>query len=113
MEDSEESSSNDVRSEKLADRNPEDPQTGIEDEQSSRAFLRERFIRLLFACYNKPAHFSMHERTQVQAVFRGTDIDMENLQVSELQTPMGVVPEALLRSSDVLSFTVDFKSHSN
>lgn len=82
----------------------------MEDEQNARAFLRERFLRTLFATYNKPACFSMHEKTQVEAVFRATDIDMENFQVSELQTPMGVLPEALLRSSDVLLFTVDFES---
>lgn len=85
-------------------------QIDMEDEQNARAFLRERFLRTLFATYNKPACFSMHEKTQVEAIFRATDIDLENFQVSELQTPMGVLPEALLRSSDVLLFTVDFES---
>lgn len=108
MEDSEQSFSNTQSGDKSADL-----QTEIEDQQNERAFLRERFLRLLFACYDKPARFSMHERTQVQAIFRGTDIDMENLQVSELQTPMGVLPEALLRSSDVLSFTVEFGGKSS
>ena len=82
----------------------------LEDQQNTRASLRDKFLRLLFASCNKPACFSMHERTLVQGIFRGTDIDMENLQVSELQTPMGVLSEALLRSSDVLSFTVDFEA---
>lgn len=85
-------------------------QTEIEDEQNARAFLRERFLRTLFATYNKAACFSMHEKTQVEAIFRATDIDMENFQVSALLTPMGVLPEALLRSSDVLFFTVDFET---
>ena len=83
-------------------------ENNIEEEEDARAFLRERFLRTLFSIYNKPASFSMHERTQVQALFRATDIDMENFQVSDLQTPMGVVPEALLRSSDVLSFKMEF-----
>ena len=113
MEDSEESFCNTQSDDKSADCNAKLIETEIEDEQNARAFLRERFLRLLVACYNKPARFSMHERTQVQALFRGTDIDMENLQVSDLQTPMGVVPEALLRSSDVLSFTVEFGSKSS
>lgn len=85
-------------------------QTDIEDEHNARAFLRERFLRTVFATYNKAACFSMHEKTQVEAIFRATDIDMENFQVSTLQTPMGVLPEALLRSSDVLFFTVDFET---
>ena len=81
-----------------------------EDEQKVGAYLRERFLRSIFAAYNKPVCFLMQEKTQVEAIFRATDIDMENFEVSELQTPMGVVSEALLRSSDVLSFTVDFGS---
>ncbi|KAJ7337805.1 Gem-associated protein 7 (Gemin7) [Desmophyllum pertusum] len=110
MEDSNEDLS-DLHSDKTsADCNSKPSQTDIEDEQNARAFLRERFLRTLFATYNKPACFSMHEKTQVEAVFRATDIDMENLQVSGLQTPMGVLHQALLRSSDVLLFTVDFES---
>ena len=109
MEDIREGSPRQSR-EKSEDRGFEPIQTAIEEDQNTRAFLRERFLRLLVACYGKPASFSMHERTHVQAIFRGTDIDMENLLVSELQTPMGILPEALLRSSDVLSFTVDFDS---
>ena len=93
-----------------ADCNVKVLQTDIEDEQNARAFLRERFLRTVFAAYNKAACFSMHEKTQVEAIFRGTDIDMENCQVSALQTPMGVFPEARLRSSDVLFFTVDFET---
>lgn len=84
--------------------------TNIEDEHNARAFLRERFLRTVFATYNKVACFSMHEKTHLEAIFRATDIDMENFQVSALQTPMGVLPEALLRSSDVLFFTVDFET---
>ena len=113
MEDGEQSFSSTQSDDQSSDCNAKLIQTEIEDEQNARAFLRERFLRLLFACCDKPARFSMHERTQVQAIFRGTDIDMENLQVSELQTPMGVLPEALLRSSDVLSFTVEFGGKSS
>ena len=107
MGDTKESPIPDLTQEKSEDRSSD--QTDIEDEQSARAFLRDRFLRVVFAWYGKPASFSMHERTHVEALFRGTDIDMEKFQVSELQTPMGVVPEALIRSSDVLSFTVDFR----
>lgn len=111
MEDSSEDLSNSESNKASADCNSEALEIDIEDEQNARAFLRERFLRTLFATYNKPACFSMHEKTQVEAIFRATDIDMENFQVSELQTPMGVLPEALLRSSDVLLFTVDFESN--
>ena len=83
--------------------------TDIEAEQDARAQLRDVFLRSIFASCNKPACFLMHEKTQVEAIFVATDINIENFQVSELQTPMGVVNEALLRSSDVLSFTIDLE----
>lgn len=83
--------------------------TDIEAEQDARAQLRDVFLRSIFASCNKPACFLMHEKTQVEAIFVATDINIENFQVSELQTPMGVLNEALLRSSDVLSFTIDLE----
>lgn len=109
MEDSNVDLGNSQSNKTSADYNSQALQTDTEAEQSARAFLRERFLRIVFATYNKAACFSMHEKTQVEAIFRATDIDMENFQVSALQTPMGVLPEALLRSSDVLFFTVDFE----
>lgn len=75
--------------------------------QESRSFLRERFLRALFALSNKPCTFSMYERTKVEATFRSTDIETTAFQVSNLVTPMGVFPEALIRASDVLTITVD------
>lgn len=88
---------------------PEGLTTAIETEQDARAQLRNGFLRSIFATCNKPACFLMHEKTQVEAILVATDINIESFQVSELQTPMGVVSEALLRSSDVLSFTVDLE----
>ena len=82
-------------------------------EQKSRTVLRERFLRSIKVCYDKPAEFMMHERTHVNAVFRATDIEMDNLQVSQLQTPIGIVPEALLRLSDVLSVTVQLSNEAD
>ncbi len=74
--------------------------------QQSRAFLRERFLRALFAVSNKPCTFRMYEKTVVNATFRSTDIETTAFQVSNLVTPMGVLPEALIRASDVLTVTV-------
>ena len=74
--------------------------------QRSRAFLRERFLRAVFAVSNKPCTFRMYEKTVVNATFRSTDIETTTFQVSNLVTPMGVFPEALIRASDVLTFTV-------
>lgn len=89
-----------------------DTPKAAEHEQKSRSLLRERYLRSVKAFYDNPVEFKMHERTSVSAIFRATDIEMENLQVSQLQTPIGIVPEALLRSSDVLCFTVQL-THEN
>ena len=74
--------------------------------QRSRAFLRERFLRALFAVSNRPCTFRMYEKTVVNATFRSTDIETTVFHVSNLVTPMGVLPEAMIRASDVLTITV-------
>lgn len=77
-----------------------------ENTQQSRAFLRERFLRALFAVSNKPCTLRLYENTVVNATFRCTDIDMTVFQVSNLATPLGVLPEAFIRSTDVLTISV-------
>ncbi|XP_041918858.1 gem-associated protein 7 [Alosa sapidissima] len=79
----------------------------IEEEQCSRSELRERFLRTLIKMTNKTVHFDMHEGVQVEARFGASDIDVLNFQVSELQTPIGVQKEALLRCQDIISFSFD------
>ncbi|KAM9481406.1 gem-associated protein 7 [Clarias gariepinus] len=77
----------------------------LEDEQRLRSELRERFLRTLISMTDKRVHFRMFERVEVQAKFGASDIDVLNFQVSELQTPLGVQKEALLRSQDVISYS--------
>ncbi|XP_031429003.1 gem-associated protein 7 isoform X2 [Clupea harengus] len=79
----------------------------IEEEQRSRSELRERFLRTLIKMSNKPVNFDMYEGVQVRAKFGASDIDVLNFQVSELQTPIGVQKEALLRCHDMISFSFD------
>lgn len=80
---------------------------GLEEEQRCRSELRERFLRTLIKMTNKPVNFDMYEGVQVQARFGASDIDVLNFQVSELQTPIGVQKEALLRCQDMISFSFD------
>ncbi|XP_072551371.1 gem-associated protein 7 [Salminus brasiliensis] len=77
----------------------------LEEEQRLRSELRERFLRSLLAMTSKQVHFSLYEKVQVQAKFGASDIDILNFQVSDLQTPLGVQKEALLRCQDMISFT--------
>lgn len=74
-----------------------------EEEQRLRSDLRERFLRTLLSMTDKQVEFNMHEKVRVRARFGASDIDVLNFQVSDLETPLGVQKEALLRSQDVIS----------
>ncbi|XP_026087174.1 gem-associated protein 7 [Carassius auratus] len=74
-----------------------------EEEQRLRAELRERFLRTLLLMTGKRVRFDMHEHVRVHARFGASDIDVLNLQVSDLETPLGVQREALLRCQDVIA----------
>lgn len=74
-----------------------------EEEQRLRSDLRERFLRTLLSMTDKQVEFNMHEKVRVRARFGASDIDVLNFQVSDLETPLGVQREALLRSQDVIS----------
>ncbi|XP_051063564.1 gem-associated protein 7 [Phodopus roborovskii] len=83
---------------------------GIQDppesqEQRARAALRERYLRSLLAMVGHPVSFTLHEGVHVTAQFGATDLDVANFYVSQLQTPIGVQAEALLRCSDIISYT--------
>ncbi|XP_067275885.1 gem-associated protein 7 isoform X2 [Pseudorasbora parva] len=74
-----------------------------EEEQRLRSDLRERFLRTLLLMTDKRVEFDMHERVRVRARFGASDIDVLNFQVCDLETPLGVQKEALLRCQDVIS----------
>jgi gem associated protein 7 len=48
----------------------------------------------------------MLEKTNVRGELRGCDRDFQNVAVSNLETPMGKVPQAVLRTEDIVSFKV-------
>lgn len=78
----------------------------VSRQQAERVYLREHFLRSMKGLMGHAATFHMHERTTVTGTFRGCDIDVENFAVSKLQTALGCQPAAILRASDVISFTV-------
>ncbi|XP_077788383.1 gem-associated protein 7 isoform X1 [Podarcis muralis] len=79
----------------------------LEQEQQSRVTLRERYLRSLSAMAGRPVRFTMYERVKVTALFGASDIDILNFQVSELQTPLGIQREALLRCSDIIAYSFE------
>ncbi|XP_053124850.1 gem-associated protein 7 [Hemicordylus capensis] len=76
-------------------------------EQQSRVALRERYLRSLLAMAGRPVGFTMYEKVSVTALFGAADIDILNFQVSELETPLGVQREALLRCSDIIAYSFE------
>ncbi|KAI2653841.1 gem-associated 7 [Labeo rohita] len=74
-----------------------------EEEQRLRSELRERFLRTLLLMTDKQVQFDMFEKVRVRATFGASDIDVLNFQVSDLETPLGVQKEALLRCHDMIS----------
>ncbi|KAL1769079.1 gem-associated protein 7 [Sigmodon hispidus] len=74
-------------------------------EQRARGALRERYLRSLLAMVGQPVSFTLHEGVHVRAQFGATDLDVANFYVSQLQTPIGVQAEALLRCSDIISYS--------
>lgn len=78
----------------------------VELQQKQRTFLRERFLRLLATIRDQRAQFSLVNGNTVYARFCVSDLDILQFQVSELESPLGVLPMAVLRSPDIMSFTV-------
>ncbi|XP_015282753.1 PREDICTED: gem-associated protein 7 [Gekko japonicus] len=79
----------------------------LEREQQGRVALRERYLRSLLAMVGRPVSFTMYEKVSVTALFGASDIDVLNFQVSELQTPLGVQKEAVLRCSDIVAYSFE------
>ncbi|XP_075770546.1 gem-associated protein 7 isoform X2 [Pelodiscus sinensis] len=79
----------------------------LEQEQQGRVALRERYLHSLLAMVGHLVHFTLYERVNVSALFDASDIDILNFQVSDLQTPLGVHREALLRCSDIIAYTFE------
>ncbi|XP_026571306.1 gem-associated protein 7 [Pseudonaja textilis] len=79
----------------------------LEEEQEARVALRERYLRSLLAMAGQPVNFTMYEKVNVTAFFGASDIDILNFHVSQLQTPLGVQREALLRCSDIIAYSFE------
>ncbi|XP_029161982.1 gem-associated protein 7-like [Nylanderia fulva] len=72
------------------------------DKQKARAFLRERFLRVLTGIVGKQVEFYLHENTRVLGEFKGCDVECSEIFVRNLKTPLGTIPEAILRSGDII-----------
>jgi gem associated protein 7 len=50
----------------------------------------------------KESEFRMFDNTNVTAEFGGCDVDVMHFYVRQLKTPLGILPEAILRTSDII-----------
>lgn len=82
--------------------NTTDLELAILEKQKARTFLRERFLRVITGIVGKQAEFYLHENTHVRGEFKGCDVECSEIFVKNLETPMGTIPEAILRNSDVI-----------
>ncbi|KAF3425097.1 hypothetical protein E2986_03665 [Frieseomelitta varia] len=77
------------------------------EKQEARAFLRERFLRIITGIVGKRVKFHLYENTRVSAEFRGSDVDHLEMYVRNLETPLGTIPEAVLRTNDIIYLDVN------
>lgn len=75
--------------------------------QEARAFLRERFLTFINGIVSKEAKFNLYENTKVSGEFQGTDVDCLELYVKNLSTPLGKIPQAILRATDVITIEIE------
>ena len=76
-------------------------------EQHQRAVLRERFLDVIDCMENKPIKIDSYQGATVTGNFRSVDYDISNIHVNSLLTPIGCIPEALVRTSDIV--TIKFR----
>ena len=83
-----------------------DPSVTDQSKQETRTFLRERYLRLMAAINDQYADINMYGKTKVSGTLRAMDINVQSVQISNLQTPIGVIPEAALRLGDIRTISI-------
>eukprot|EP00899_Mesostigma_viride_P024788 jgi/Mesvir1/5494/Mv15539-RA.1 len=73
--------------------------------QHQLAVLRERMLKLWQHAAGRRVRLRMFDGVVADAVLRAVDAQQTALLVSSLGTPLGVLPNALLRMTDVKSIT--------
>ncbi|VDN03665.1 unnamed protein product [Thelazia callipaeda] len=71
-------------------------------EQTQRAELRERYLRLISFLEGKKVELDMYERTFVSGKLTSVKADQTHYTIDGLRTPIGVVDHAILRMNDTI-----------
>ncbi|XP_022199795.1 gem-associated protein 7 [Nilaparvata lugens] len=75
------------------------------ENQEARAFLRERFLRVVSSVIGKPCQLYTAENTIVSGEFHGCDKDVINFLIKDLETPVYQIPVACVRATDITNIT--------
>lgn len=73
----------------------------------SDGVAREKFIRFLLAMNKKPIELNLYENTKVKGFFEAADTSFRNIAVSQLLTPIAVYDSATIRTSDIMTISVN------
>jgi len=73
----------------------------------SDGVAREKFIRFLLAMNKKAIELNLYENTKVKGFFEAADTSFRNIAVSQLLTPIAVYDSATIRTSDIMTISVN------
>ncbi|RDD43667.1 Gem-associated protein 7 [Trichoplax sp. H2] len=68
--------------------------------------LRKRFLQGLMAWSGHETAFHLYEGKTTTSIYQGCNKNLSFLQVATLHTPIGIIDQGLLRSTDVLSMSM-------
>ncbi len=83
------------------------------EDQEIRAELREKFLNVMESLKNSEATFRMHEKTVVKGKYDCYNPDGDYILVQHLKTPIGTLPKAMLRTTDVIAMEFDWSTTTN
>ena len=70
--------------------------------EEKRALLRQRFLTINKYLEEKPVLLELYDQTVRPAVYYSSDIDFSSLLVTNLETPVGLIDNALIRHTDII-----------
>lgn len=78
--------------------------------QSMRGKMRRDFLELILTVRDSPLDVEMYETgfKSLKAVFKGIDPNFEYISVTNLHTPIGVEPSAILRVQDCIALNFEW-----
>ncbi|CAB3401300.1 unnamed protein product [Caenorhabditis bovis] len=76
-------------------------------EEDKRAILKEKYLRFIAKLSETPANIEMCESTNVKVQSIIVQPNSENFIVSQLETPIGLLDNAVLRGSDIVKIKIE------